>query len=143
MIMAEAKHPGGPGQGSPPGHELSDLRPRAIAIFLVVLGVMIIGVLVVSAWIYDYSASRLARMEVPPSPLAKNVPPPGPRIQVFAPKEMQEFRAEEDATLNSYGWVNRAAGVVRIPIDRAMQLLAERGLPAAGGKGQPTKAKRR
>ena len=38
---------------------------------------------------------------------------------------------KEQATLNSYGWVDRARGVVRIPIDREMQLIAERGFPAA------------
>jgi hypothetical protein len=35
--------------------------------------------------------------------------------------------------LSSYGWVDREAGIVRIPIDRAMDLLAERGLPARAG----------
>ena len=36
---------------------------------------------------------------------------------------------QEEQTLNSYGWVDQQAGVVRIPIDRAMDLLAQRGLP--------------
>ncbi len=31
--------------------------------------------------------------------------------------------------MHSYGWVDQPAGVVRIPIDRAMELLAQRGLP--------------
>ena len=140
--MAQAKHPD-PDSGPIQGHEPSDLKPRAIVVFLVLLGVMIVGVLVVSAWIHEYSAARLARMEAPPSPLAKQAPPAEPRLQVFAPRQMQEFRAAEEATLNSYDWVNRAAGVVRIPIDRAMQLLAERGLPAAGGKSPPAKGERR
>ncbi len=141
--MAEAKHPGGPGKAPTPGHELSDLKPRAIMTFLVVLAVMIVGVLVVSMWIYDYSASRLAHTEALPSPLAKPATPPEPRLQVFAPKDTQEFRAAEDAALNSYGWVDHATGVVRIPIDRAMQLLSERGLPAAGGKSEAAKVKRK
>lgn len=141
--MAEAKYPDSPSKAPNPTHELSDLKPRAIVIFLVVLAVTIVGVLVVSMWVYDYSAYRLAKSEAPPSTLAKQAPPPEPRLQVFAPKDMQEFRAEEDATLTSYGWIDRTAGVVRIPIDRAMQLLAERGLPAALQKSQPTKAKPR
>jgi hypothetical protein len=36
---------------------------------------------------------------------------------------------QEDATLNSYAWVDRAAGIVRIPIDQAMDLVAASGLP--------------
>ena len=36
---------------------------------------------------------------------------------------------QEEQTLHSYGWVDQPAGVVRIPIDRAMELLAQRGLP--------------
>ncbi len=140
--MAEATRAGGAGKVPTPGHELSDLTPRSIAIFLVVLAAMIVGVLVVSVWIHDYSASRLARTEAPPSPVAKPAAPPGPRLQVFAPKDMQEFRAGEDAILKNYGWVDREAGVIRMPIDRAMQLLLERGLPAAGKKSQPAKAKR-
>jgi hypothetical protein len=141
--MSDPKHAGGGDTRPTPRYETSDLTPRAIATFLVALGVMIVGVLVVSMWIYDYSASRLAQSEAPPSPLAKPAAPPEPRLQVFAPKDMQEFRAAEDATLKSYGWVDRATGVARIPIDRAMQLLAERGLPAAGGKSQAAKAKRK
>jgi hypothetical protein len=139
--MSDPKHAGGGDTGPTPGYETRDLTPRAIAIFLVVLAVTIMGVLVVSMWIYDYSAGRLAQTEAPPSPLAKPAAPPEPRLQVAAPKDMQEFRAAEEATLKSYGWVDHAGGVVRIPIDRAMQLLAERGLPAAGGKSQTAKVK--
>jgi hypothetical protein len=36
---------------------------------------------------------------------------------------------QEEKTLHSYGWVDQRAGVVRIPIDRAMELVAQRGLP--------------
>jgi hypothetical protein len=36
---------------------------------------------------------------------------------------------QEVQRLNSYGWVDQQAGIARIPIDRAMALLAQRGLP--------------
>lgn len=137
-MMAETHHPGG---ASGPGHELSDLRPRTIAIFLLVLAAMIVGVLLVSTWIHDYATSRLAREEPAPSPAAKQAVPPEPRLQVAAPRDLQEFLTQEDAILGSYGWVKRETGVVRIPIDRAIELLAERGLPPAGGPGRPGKAK--
>jgi hypothetical protein len=49
--------------------------------------------------------------------------------------EIYDFRLNEEQRLNSYGWVDEKAGVVHIPIDRAMELLAQKGLtitPQAG-----------
>ena len=42
---------------------------------------------------------------------------------------LKQLRATEDAILTTYGWVDRKGGIVRIPIDRAIDLLAQRGLP--------------
>jgi hypothetical protein len=55
---------------------------------------------------------------------------PQPRLERNERIEINEFRLQEEQTLNSYGWVDQKAGVVRIPIDRAMQLIAQRGLQA-------------
>jgi hypothetical protein len=55
--------------------------------------------------------------------------PPAPRLQVDPSADLAAFRAGEAAELSSYGWEDRAAAVVRIPVDRAMALTAERGLP--------------
>lgn len=54
---------------------------------------------------------------------------PEPRLLVNEPAHLAEFRAREHEILTTYGWVDRNAGVVRIPIDRAKDLLIERGLP--------------
>ena len=56
--------------------------------------------------------------------------PPVPRLQQSPANEIYDFRRTEDAVLRSYGWQNKAAGVVRIPIAEAMRLTVERGLPA-------------
>lgn len=53
-----------------------------------------------------------------------------PRLQLAPAVDLQAFRAREDAELNSYGWVDQTAGVVRIPIERAIDLIVKRGLPA-------------
>lgn len=53
-----------------------------------------------------------------------------PRLQLAPEVDLQTFRAREDRELNSYGWIDRTTGVVRIPIERAMDLLVQRGLPA-------------
>ena len=55
---------------------------------------------------------------------------PEPRLQVDASKELRQMRAAEDAALSSYGWVDKDAGIVKIPVDRAMEILAKKGLPA-------------
>ncbi|HEY7494835.1 MAG TPA: hypothetical protein VIH59_27505, partial [Candidatus Tectomicrobia bacterium] len=87
-------------------------------------------VLVLMAWLFNVFTTRQARREVPPAPLVSAPQlPPEPRLQVAPAQELQQLHAEEDAILHSYGWVDQPAGVVRIPIERAMELLAERGLP--------------
>jgi len=54
---------------------------------------------------------------------------PEPRLQVNSAQELQAMRAQEETVLQSYGWVDREHGVTRIPIEKAMQLLVQRGLP--------------
>jgi len=75
-----------------------------------------------------------------PSPLAEarlDPIPPGPRLQPSPPRDMDELRAKDRETLTTYGWVDRAGGVARIPVDRAIDILAERGL----GPPPPKEAK--
>jgi hypothetical protein len=62
---------------------------------------------------------------------------PQPRLLIKPGASLAELRAAEDSDLNSYGWVNRTSGIARIPIDRAMQLLLERGLPDVGAGQTP------
>lgn len=60
--------------------------------------------------------------------------PPAPRLQVYAARHWKEFQAAERERLSAYGWMDRSAGVVHVPIERAMDLIAVRGLgplPAA------------
>jgi hypothetical protein len=52
-----------------------------------------------------------------------------PTLLVDEPLVLQQFRADEQERLHSYGWVNQEAQTVRLPIDRAKDLLLERGLP--------------
>ncbi len=62
-----------------------------------------------------------------------SVAPPEPRLQADPAGDLARFRAEEDAALTSYGWVDRARGVIRVPIERASTLLLSRGLPTRAG----------
>jgi hypothetical protein len=62
--------------------------------------------------------------------------PPEPRLQANPRQDLKELRDAEEARLKSYGWVDRNAGVVRIPIDEAMKLTLQRGLPARAATEQ-------
>ena len=55
--------------------------------------------------------------------------PPQPRLQSNPAEDLAHFREQQDALLNSYGWIDRKAGIVQIPIDQAMDIIAQRGLP--------------
>jgi hypothetical protein len=64
--------------------------------------------------------------------------PLAPPLQPNAVQDLQQMRAREDEILGSYGWVDQQNGVTRIPIDRAMDLLLQRGLPVQPpGTAQP------
>jgi hypothetical protein len=85
--------------------------------------------------------AHLARRRDPaPPPLAEERRPqplpPAPRLQSSPDEDMATFRAEEDRTLGTPAWIDRQAGIVRLPIDLAMDVLARRGL-AATGAGAP------
>jgi len=54
---------------------------------------------------------------------------PEPRLEDNERTELAPFRYQEEQTLNSYGWVDQNAGVAHIPITKAMDLIAQRGLP--------------
>jgi hypothetical protein len=56
--------------------------------------------------------------------------PAAPRLQQIPSQELYDFRTKEDEELHSYGWVDKNAGTVHIPIEDAMRLTLERGLPS-------------
>ncbi len=60
----------------------------------------------------------------------ENRVPPEPRLQTDPKQELKDLRAREADTLDHYSWIDKNAGVVRIPIESAMKLALERGLPA-------------
>ena len=67
---------------------------------------------------FVFVAQEAARQPPPPvmKPDAAVLAPPPPLLQTAPAKELAQFRAEEDLVLNSYGWVDKEQGVVRIPI---------------------------
>jgi hypothetical protein len=113
------------------GHELSDLRPGYIALFGIVLTAVIVAAAVITSLLVHFKAAEQTRQETPIPRLARErEPTPEPRLQIDAHNELRQMRAAEDAVLNSYGWIDKDSGRVRIPIERAMEILAQKGLPA-------------
>jgi hypothetical protein len=72
------------------------------------------------------------RQYVPPEPRLSGVRVEAGKIvlPVYPRVELKELQDDEDAILNNYGWVNPAAGTVRIPIDQAIDMVAKKGLPS-------------
>ena len=56
--------------------------------------------------------------------------PPEPRLEANPLQDLRDLHKKEDALLNSYRWIDKPKGIVQIPVDRAIELLALRGLPA-------------
>jgi hypothetical protein len=114
-------------------HEESDIDFRAIVGFGAGLIVVAVLIHLITYVVFRYFDVREARRVTPQYPLAvaqENRVPPEPRLQTDPRQDLADLRAKEDETLHSYGWVDRNAGIVRIPIDEAMKLTLARGLPA-------------
>ncbi len=112
------------------GHEERDTNIRAILWFTASLVVTIVVVLLLMRWaFYAFPEPQVESALSGAAAPAVNELPPEPRLQVHAQEDLKEMRRQEEAVLNSYGWIDRQNGIVRISIDRAMELLVQRGLP--------------
>ena len=121
--MDENKHP-------PIGHETTDVNVWAVgkfAIGLVVVCVVSIGLLFGLLKFFQSREETSVANTVEPTKLF-----PQPQLQKTPIPDLRAIRAEEDKLLNGYAWVDQPKGVVRIPVDRAIEVLAQRGLPTRG-----------
>lgn len=113
-------------EGRPNGYEKKDVDFSIVAMFL--------GVLLVMMLLVGVAARIVFRMVSAPPALTAQGPaaalPPEPRLEADPVGHYKAFRAKEDDLLTHYGWVDRPKGIVRIPIDRAMDLIAAKGLPS-------------
>lgn len=115
------------------GHEERDLAVRPIALAAAGLIVVVLLVFVSMQMLLNFYAGIQSRRSAAPSPLAGAYgmkEPPAPRLQTDPAADLHALRARDEALLSSYAWVDRDAGLVRIPIERAIDLVAKRGLPA-------------
>lgn len=108
------------------GYETRDVEPKPLIRSGLGLYIFIIASSILTYVVYALMVPR--QNVVPPPRSPANTPPP-PVLQTNAKRDIRDLRAEENRILHSYGWVDRNAGVVRIPINRAIDILAQRGLP--------------
>ena len=128
---------------APRGHEERDVTFRPVVGGLVGIFVVTVLVFALVGVVFRYLVHREAEVSPAANPLAGTYGrqlPPEPRLQQKPLQDLRQFRATEDAQLNSYGWVDRGAGTARIPIARAMELLVQRGLPARPAEAAPPAA---
>jgi hypothetical protein len=136
--MDETKHTGAK---LGPGYETRDASIPTLVKFGIGLAVLLVVALWAMRGLFNFFRVEQT-LGPPPSPFADTRPlPPPPRLQVAPARDWHELHVSEGQILNSYSWADRQAGVVRIPISRAMGLLAQRGLPARAS-AQPKEAEK-
>ncbi|MGB6023576.1 MAG: hypothetical protein WA254_02955 [Candidatus Sulfotelmatobacter sp.] len=136
----ETKHENAAGSG---GFEHQDLQPRGILYFLLGLAMFLVISILGIRGVYAFLDHREKAEQPPVNPLVTNVPTdtrhipagypqsvfPNPRLEENERGQLNEIVLQEENTLYSYGWIDQKAGTVRIPIERAMDLIAQRGIP--------------
>ena len=120
------------------GRETTDVEIRGVLLFGLGLLVIALAIHFLVWLLFGYLSGREAARVPPAYPLAVGRDaqlPPEPRLQTNPREDLRLIRAHEDEILNSYSWVDRSAGIVRIPIEEAIKLTMKRGLPARAGDG--------
>ena len=112
-------------------YEPSQADLRVVLGFLVALGLATAMVLLVLWGMFGYFRGLSARRGPLPSPITFSSQPKvqPPRLQPDPVADYNVYQLSAKEKLNSYGWVDQKSGFARIPIDRAMDLLVQRGLP--------------
>jgi hypothetical protein len=121
-------------------HEHTDIDPKIgyqFALWLAISMFMSFGIVYGTFWLFEGRA-RQADKDMQKYPLSAAMPlkePPLPNLQKQPFKDIYLLHQGEDEKLMSYGWVDKDGGVTRIPIDRAMDVMLQRGFPARSEGG--------
>jgi hypothetical protein len=139
-VTDDPKHATTSGNG---GFERQDLSPSGILYFLLALAIGTVLCLFGLRGLFEYLDHRSKTSQPEVNPLVTNVPTdtrhvapgypqstfPSPKLEEDERGQLNGIRLNEEKTLYSYGWVDEKSGTVRIPIERAMDLIVQRGLP--------------
>jgi hypothetical protein len=139
MATHNHKHASDDGKSESTAYETRDVKIRPLAVFIAGLTVVGIATYLVVYLIIRLFSAQAAKQDAQLQPVAGQVRPaapgeerlpPEPRIQANPAADLRTLRDQEEAILTTYGWVDARAGVVRVPIDVAMQQVLKDGLPA-------------
>ncbi|HWB12025.1 MAG TPA: hypothetical protein VG826_22560 [Pirellulales bacterium] len=110
-------------------HETTDVRSTPLVFSALVLAVAVALVCVFLIWFFGRLENHARRHDPRLSPLVGSQTPPAPRLQTSPASDLARMREAEDQALHRYRWIDKERGTVQLPIDRAMALLLEEGLP--------------
>jgi hypothetical protein len=147
-----AAAPAPPESTGPMGHESSEQRLGPVVRFGIALTLLSLAAFASMYWMFFREVDESRSKDAPLPPLAEErMVPPDPRLQSmsgvplvgetmqdglvpFSSSSFADFERKQNETLSSYGWVDRQAGIVHIPIDRAIELVLKKGLPSKPSK---------
>ncbi len=131
------------GQG---GYEHEDLSPRGVMYFMLGLAVVVVVIYLIVFGMYHFLDTYEKAHQTAMSPMvapqadtrtvthADTQVFPQPRLEESERSQLRQFIEQEDDKLATYNWVDKDKGVVQIPIDRAMDLIVQRGLTGSTGE---------
>jgi len=130
--------------------ESSGIKPKPILIFLAVLGLATAAVFVIIKGL-EIGFKKMDEMspqqpatslntgrKLPPAPRLQGAPEPDPNkpddpnataVSLLPLDDMKKYRKEINEKAESYGWVDEQGGIAHLPIERAKEMIAEKGLP--------------
>jgi len=127
---------GGHGAALEKKYESSDISLRPIVTTVVVLAAITVlsYIVVYGLYVYWHSADQRARTKnVLPIADGFNPPRTGPLLlEGSEATDLKTMKLESAKNVNSYGWVDQNTGVAHIPVERAIDIVAEKGLPTGG-----------
>jgi len=107
------------------GHEPADVRwQRVVWVAVGLFAALVLVTAAAGAMMHWLGPPRMSRTAAPAAPTA-----PGPQLQPDPARDLATLRREKYAMLHEYAWLDRRAGIVRIPIERAMELAVARASP--------------
>lgn len=110
-------------------HEQRDVNLKPVVISTIGLLIVLAATFALMVGMFDVFAFQEARRSPAANPLVAAEGrrlPPEPRLQAHPLRDLKDLRRVEHEVLDSYAWVDKNAGVVRIPVARAIELLAAR-----------------
>lgn len=128
--MTEAQHPHSSSEKEPMLD--GELNVRSLS-WLTIGLLVIVAIAVVAMWFFGLGIKDNLIAKDPPPPVLPEArmehQPPAPNLQVDPRQQLLDLRADEERILTTYGWVDKSRGMTRVPIERAMDMLVEQGLP--------------